>query len=96
MTLIRISPDGKETLHLYDEKVTDMTSQLADVKIHRASDVYFCNKDDHWKIKFKGLVLPVMFYKRQQALDYEKGFLEEYLKEGKKWSEVRGRNKKGK
>ena len=96
MTLIRISPDGSETLHLYDDKLNTMTSKIADVEIHRASDVYFCNRDKHWKIRFKELVLPVMFRHRFQALEYERDFLEEYLKEGEKWSEVKRCDKPGK
>lgn len=96
MTLIRISPDGSETLHLYDDTVTELTSRISDMEITRATDVYYCNEDKGWKVKLLGdkpLVLPAMFKHRFEALKYEKEFLEEFLKENKKWDAAKRRNK---
>jgi hypothetical protein len=94
MTLLRISPDGSEVMHLYNDKIKRITSKTSDIKVYRASEVYYCNKDVGWKIKLlhSGLVLPIMFSERQDAIDYEIEFLEQFLKEGKRWSETKRRS----
>lgn len=65
-------------------------------EITRETDVYYCNKDNGWKIKlirYNPVVLPVIFKHRFQALKYEKEFLDALEGEDKKWSEVRRCNK---
>jgi len=87
MTLIRISPDGKEVVNIHNDFTHQITSRHADVEINRASEVYYCNINKGWKIKMlirghmHGLLLPVMFHTRQEALDYEVEFLEEFIKQ---------------
>ena len=84
MTLIRISPDGKEVLHLYNDKLIDITSKTSDVEVTRASDIFFDNETSKWKIKILATeeILPVSFIHRGIAQDYEKIVLEDRLREG--------------
>lgn len=84
MTLVRISPDGKEVLHLYDDKLMSMTSKTSEVEVERASDVYFDNKESLWKIRIlaTGEILPASFKDRSIALVYEKIVLESRLRDG--------------
>ena len=87
MTLIRISPDGKEVVNIFNEFIHKITSKHSDVEINRASEVFYCNNNKGWKIKMlwrgkmHGLLLPVMFKTRQEAIDYEIKFLEELLRQ---------------
>jgi hypothetical protein len=83
MALLRISPDGKEVLHLYDDKLVEMTRKTSDIEIKRATDVFFDNEDQVWRIKFlpRGLkdmetILAIPFGTREEALEYERGALE--------------------
>jgi len=80
--VLRISPDGKEIVNIHNDFMQQVLSTLADLKIDRVSDVYYCNKDHGWKIKYlkTGLILPVMMKTRQEAIDYEVEFLEEQLR----------------
>jgi hypothetical protein len=82
MTLIRISPDGREVLHLYDDKIHEVTSKTCDTTVTRASDVFYDNDLGKWKVRFidTGLLLPVAFKSREEAIEYEKEFLEEYMR----------------
>ena len=84
MTLVRISPDGKEVLHLYDDKLMGMTSKTSEVEVERASDVYYDGKASVWKVKIlaTGEILPVSFGNRSMALSYEKIVLEGRLRDG--------------
>jgi len=83
MTLIRISPDGSEVLHLYDDKLMEITSKISDVEVERATDVFFDNEDKVWRVRLlpRGVrcmetVLAVSFKTRQEALDHERSILE--------------------
>ncbi len=80
--LVRISPDGKEIRYLHSDFMHSIISKIADLRIDRAADVYYCNKDHGWKVKMAdtGLVLPFIGSTRQSAIDYEILFLEESLR----------------
>ena len=82
MTLIRISPDGSEVLHLYDDKIAELTSKTSDIKINRASDVFFDNEDQVWRIKFRhtNAILMIPFETRAEALEYERLVLEQDMR----------------
>lgn len=82
--LIRISPDGKEVLHLYDDKYNQITSKHSDMEITRATDVFFDNDMQVWKIRFlsNNEVLPVVFRNRERALKHERWILEKLLRRG--------------
>jgi len=82
MTLIRISPDGSEVLHLYDDKVVQITSKTSDIKVTRASDIFFDNKDKVWRIKFRhtNAILALSFETRAEALEYEQLVLEQDMR----------------
>jgi len=84
MTLIRISPDGKEVVHLYDDEVIKLTSKTAEVQIVRASDIFFDNEAKHWMIRVlaTGEILPATFKSRVLAMEYEKLVLENRLRDG--------------
>lgn len=87
MTLIRISPDGKEVVNIHSDSIHKIISKHSDVVINRASEVFYDNLSKGWKIKMllkgkmHGLLLPVMFKTRQEAIDYEIDFLEALLHE---------------
>ena len=82
MTLVRISPDGKEVLHLYDDKVAQLTSKTSDIKVTRASDVFYDNESKCWRIKFRhtNAILALPFETRAEALEYERLVLEQDMR----------------
>lgn len=82
MTLIRISPDGKEIKHLYDEDIVRITSETSDIKIKRASDVFFDNDIKKWKIRVvdDGRIVNMEFDTRSEAIGYEVDMLEKMLR----------------
>ena len=84
MTLIRISPDGKEVLHLYNDRLVDLVSKTSEMSVERASDIFFDNETSMWKIKILATkeILPVSFIHRGMAQEYEKIVLEDRLREG--------------
>jgi hypothetical protein len=84
MGLIRISPDGKEVLHLYDDKICELTGKHSTLKITRATDVFYDNEIGKWRVEMlvAGYCLPESFTKRSEALAYEKKILEHRLRNG--------------
>jgi hypothetical protein len=88
VTLIRISPDGSEVVYVHNDVIhSNVTSKHSDVEIQRATDVYYDNEEKMWKVRILAEpfneVLPVKFYTRQQAIDYEVLWLEKLLREHK-------------
>lgn len=87
--LIRISPDGGEVVHLYDDTINQITNKHSDVRIDRATNVFFDNVEKMWKIKMlvkgylHGVCLPESFVNRADALEYEKIILEDLMREHK-------------
>jgi len=84
MTLVRISPDGKEVVHLYDDNLFELTSKTADIEVERASDIFFDNEKKNWKVRIlkTGEVLPASFKSREGAKTYEISVLESRLRTG--------------
>lgn len=82
MTLIRISPDGKEVKYLYDDDIYQAMSNHTTIEVTRASDVFFDNEDRVWRIKFldSNTTLVIPFGSREEALKYERGLLENNLR----------------
>jgi hypothetical protein len=82
MTLVRISPDGKEVLYLYDDNIAKITRKHGDMEVSRASDVFFDNEDKKWKIKFlhTNAVLAIPFDTREEAIAHERAVLENDLR----------------
>ena len=85
MALIRISPDGKEVVCLHDDFVHNIIRKHSDVEIKRATDVYYNNDEKMWRVKLLGEpwdeILPVKFFTRKEALDYERIYLEYLIKD---------------
>jgi len=77
-----ISKDGKKFIHTYNDTLREMDDSLGDFEVHRASDVYFCNKARKWKVRFlkSGDVAPLDFDTREEALDWEHFHLQKVLK----------------
>jgi hypothetical protein len=75
---IKISPDGKLIEGLYSDKFPWM--KLGSLNVTRASDVFFDEESQSWKIRLSRTkqLLPVHFSRREDAIAYERGFLEEY------------------
>ena len=85
MTLIRISPDGSEVVYVHNDVIhSNITSKHADLEINRATDVYYDNDEKMWKVRILkepfNEVLPIKFYTRKQAIDYEVLYLEDLLR----------------
>jgi hypothetical protein len=82
--LIRISPDGKEVVHIHNDTYNKITSEHADITINRASDVFFDNQEQKWRVKIRHTksLLAITFDTRQDALNFEGKLLENYLRCG--------------
>jgi hypothetical protein len=86
---LRISPDG-EVQHLYDDTLSKITSKICGgVKVTRASDVFFDEELQKWRVKlltdpWKGRVLDRSFVTRKEAISYEVRVLEYLMR----WSKV--------
>ncbi len=74
---IKISPDGKLVQGLYDDKFP-WYGLRGELEIERASDVFFDPKEQGWKVKIlcNQLVLPGCFKLREDAIAYEREYLE--------------------
>ncbi len=74
---IKISPDGKLVEGLYDDKFPwhELGGKL---EIARASDVFFDPASQRWMIKIlhNQVVLPFHFKLREDAIAYERKYLE--------------------
>lgn len=82
--MIRISPDGKEVLHLYNDKLLPLDKLSGDIAVERASDIFFDNDICSWRIKIlkTGEVLDTCFIDRETAKEHEVEVLESRLREG--------------
>lgn len=80
--LIRISPDGKEVMHLSNDKYNQITAKHSDMEITRASDVFYDNSSQCWRIKYNhtNAILIIPFATRQEAIDFEIATLENDLR----------------
>mgnify|MGYP001814065504 FL=1 len=80
--LVRISPDGGEVVHLHNDKYNQITSKHSTMKIERASDVFFDNEIQRWRVKIRhtNAILAIDFATRQEALDHEHALLENDLR----------------
>ena len=78
--LVRISPDGKKTLHLHNDK---LRFSFSDPSIHRATDVFFDNELKKWRVKLlrEDMVLDFQGDSRQEAIEHEILILEEMMRE---------------
>jgi hypothetical protein len=67
---------------LYDDKIHRLTNKTSKTTVTRASDVFYDNELERWKVRFinTGLLLPIAFKSREKAIQYEKKFLEEYMR----------------
>lgn len=82
MALIRISPDGKEVVCLHNDFIHKIISKHSDVVIKRASDVFYDNKIKMWRVRILEPyeeLLPLKFFSREEALEFEKRFLEDSM-----------------
>jgi len=77
--LIRISPDGKEIIFLYDDQVP--WADLGKMQCSRASDVVFDEEKQAWKIVFPNGKVVGYFTKRESAIHHEIFLLEGALAE---------------
>jgi hypothetical protein len=84
MTLVRISPDGSEVKHLYNDDIIRITAETSDITVKRASDVFFDNDIKKWRIRLVDTeeVIGVEFDKRAEAIAYEIEMLENLMKAG--------------
>lgn len=82
MLRIRISPDGKEVMHLYHEEYNKITSKHADVRIDRATNVFFDNDVKRWRVAFldSDTVSEESFESRREALEFETKVLQVALR----------------
>jgi len=86
MGFIRISPDGKGVVFVHDDFLKAVVERHCVVKINRATDVFYDNTSKMWKIKMllrgymHGVCLPEEFTTRQDAIDYEKAYLEDLIR----------------
>ncbi len=77
---IKVSPDGKEVAGLYSDNFP--WKNLGKLEIKRASNVYFCHRDQEWKVHILteggklDLALPCGFKKRKDAIAYEIYYLQ--------------------
>jgi hypothetical protein len=76
--LVRISPDGKEVVFLYDDKIP--WEDLGKMKCERASDVIFNEERQVWVIKFNGGGEVGDFKNREEAIQYEIFILEKMMR----------------
>lgn len=76
---IKISADGLEVVGLYSDDFP--WSDIGEIKVSRASDVFFDHSSKRWKIKLlpDGDILPLHFEKRKEAIAFEREFLEARL-----------------
>ena len=85
--VLKISPDGKEVIFLYSDGMIDTLGDMGTVKVMRASNVRFDEKDQMWKVYIinddgtEQLVPKVQFKHRKDAIDFEIDVLQKLLKE---------------
>ena len=74
---IKISPDGKLVEGLYDDKFP-WHGLGGKLEIKRASDVFFDPASQRWMIKIlhNQAILPFQFKLREEAITYERKYLE--------------------
>jgi len=80
---VRISPDGKNVKHIYNDALRSMDKALGDFTINRATDIFFDNVENAWKIKIleDGKILPNVFEHRSDALAFEHEYLQNKMLE---------------
>jgi len=73
---IKISPDGKTITGLYSDQFP--WHKLGKLEITRASDVFFDQRIQKWRVKLlhNFCVLPRQFKIREDAIAYEREYLE--------------------
>jgi len=70
-------------------------SELGDLKVNRASSVEFNNETKMWNVIIKNKVL-YSNKNRNESIEWEIEYLQNYLKEGKTISELYGKKKEDK
>jgi len=91
---IRISPDGKLIEGLYDDKFP-WHGLRGELEINRASDVFFDQRVQKWRVKIlhNYRILPKSFKLREDAITYEREYLEtDDFAQAKKRSDEQSRN----
>lgn len=74
---VNISPSGNFK-HIYNDSLRSMDEAMGNFEVHRASDIYFDNALQCWKIKILATdeVLPEEFKDRAEALSFEHDYLQ--------------------